>query len=218
VPRERTFSSNHLARRFFLPLIVAVTVEMASVQAQTAEARDADQYLNTSYKEAMQQLPPVTKEKLRNAQRAWLAFVEKNSAAMKAAARALGISAARCEEFEVREVEKRTQDFDYSKESNAPEEEKGHYQRVDADLNAVYERCLTTLSPEAKTALREAQRAWVAYRDANRPFGLEFLAGITVRRADQLSDFYVGSTTAPATLNHPEKTDPNPPDPFERAR
>ena len=208
----------HLARKFLLPLIVAVTAGVTSAQAQTAAAREADEYLNTNYKAAMQQLPAATKEKLRNAQRAWLAFVEKNSAAMKVAARALGISAARCEELEVKEVQKRTQDFDYSKESNPPEEQKGNYQRVDADLNAVYERCLATLSPEAKTALREAQRAWVAYRDANRAFGLEFLAGITVRRADQLSDFYVGSTTAPATVNRPKKTDPNPPDPFERAR
>jgi uncharacterized protein YecT (DUF1311 family) len=209
VPRERRLIS--------LPLLIAITAGLTSAQAQTP-ARDADQNLNTNYKAAMQQLPAATKEKLRTAQRAWLAFVEKNSAAMKVAARALGISAARCEELEVKEVEKRAVDFDYSKESSAPEEIPGHYQRVDADLNAVYERCLTALSPEAKTALREAQRAWVAYRDANRPFGLEFLAGITVRRSDQLSDFYVGSTTAPATLNRPKKTDPNPPDPFERAR
>jgi uncharacterized protein YecT (DUF1311 family) len=207
-----------LARLLSLPLMLVITMGLTPAQAQTAAARDADQYLNTNYKAAMQQLPTATKDKLRNAQRAWLSFVEKNNAAMKVAARALGISPARCEELEVTEVEKRTQDFDYSKESNAPEEIPGRYQRVDADLNAVYERCLTTLSPEAKAALREAQRAWVAYRDANRPFGLEFLAGITLRRADQLSDFYVGSTTAPAILNRPKKTDPNPPDPFERAR
>jgi uncharacterized protein YecT (DUF1311 family) len=185
-------------------------------RAQTTP-READQYLNTGYKAAMQQLPAATREKLRSAQRAWLAFVEKNSAAMRLAARGLGISSARCEELEVKEVENRTADFDYSKESNAPEEMKGHYQRVDADLNAVYQRCLAALSPEATAALREAQRAWVAYRDANRPFGIEFLAGLTVRRADQLSDFYIESTTAPLTVKRP-KAEASPPNPFERAR
>jgi len=216
VLRGRTFCLNQRARRFSLPLVIAITSGLTSAQAETA--READQYLNTSYRAAMQELSPTSREKLRIAQRAWLAFVEKNSAAMRVAARALGISSARCEELEVNEVQKRTQDFYYSKESNAAEEEKGHYQRVDADLNAVYERCLATLSPEAKTALREAQRAWIAYRDSNRSFGTEFLAGITVRRADQLSDFYVVSTTAPATLNRPKKPDPSPPNPFERAK
>jgi uncharacterized protein YecT (DUF1311 family) len=198
--------------RIALLLVFAI----ASARAQTTP-READQYLNTGYKAAMQQLPPATREKLRNAQRAWLAFVEKNSAAMRVAARALGISSTRCQELEVKEVENRTVDFDYSKESNAPEEIKGHYQRVDADLNAVYARCLATLSSEAQAALREAQRAWVTYRDANRAFGAEFLAGLTVRRADQLSDFYIESTTAPLNTSRP-KAEASPPNPFERAR
>jgi uncharacterized protein YecT (DUF1311 family) len=197
--------------RISSPLVFAVTFSLTSTSAQTTP-READQYLNSGYKATMQQLPPATREKLRNAQRAWLACVEKNTAA-----RTLGISSARCQEFEVREVENRTSDFDYSKESNAPEEIKGHYQRVDADLNAVYARCLATLSPEATVALREAQRAWVAYRDANRPFGVEFLAGLTVRRADQLSDFYVQSTTAPLNVSRP-KAEASPPNPFERAK
>jgi uncharacterized protein YecT (DUF1311 family) len=196
-------------------LVFAVTISPTSARAQTP--RQADQDLNASYKAAMQGLAPPGREKLKIAQRAWLAFVEKNSAAMRAAARGLGISSARCEEFEVKEVENRAEDFSYSKESNSPEEIKGHYQRVDADLNAVYGRCLATLSPEATAALREAQRAWVTYRDANRPFGIEFLAGLTVRRADQLSGFYVQSTTAPLNVARP-KAEASPPNPFERAR
>jgi len=43
------------------------------------------------FRAAMQELPPASREKLRIAQRAWLAFVEKNSAAMRVAARALGL-------------------------------------------------------------------------------------------------------------------------------
>jgi uncharacterized protein YecT (DUF1311 family) len=84
-------------------------------------------------------------------------------------------------------------------------------------LNAVYARCLTTLPPEAKAALRDAQRAWVAYRDANQPFGVGFISGLTVRRADQLTDFYIKSTAA-IVEKRPAKAEPSPPDPFERAR
>ncbi len=196
-------------------LVFALTISLTSTRAQTA--READQDLNASYKAAMQGLAPASREKLKIAQRAWLAFVEKNSAAMRAAARGLGVSSARCEELEVKEVENRSVDFNYSKESSAPEEIKGHFQRVDADLNAVYGRCLATLSSEAQTALRESQRAWVAYRDANRPFGTEFMAGLTVRRADQLSDFYIESTTAPLNPTRP-KAEASPPNPFERAK
>ena len=198
-----------------LLLVPAVTISLTSIRAQTP--READQDLNASYKAAMQGLAPAAREKLKIAQRTWLAFVEKNSAAIRLAARGPGISSKRCEEIEVKEVENRAMDFSYSKESNPPEEIKGHFQRVDADLNAVYGRCLATLPSEAQAALREAQRAWVAYRDANRAFGTEFLAGLTVRRADQLSDFYIESTTAPPNVSRP-KAEASPPNPFERAK
>ena len=116
----------------------------------------------------------------------------------------------------MKEVVNRSMDFGSSNESNAGEQLKGHFQRVDADLNVVYQRCLALLSPAGQAALRDAQRAWIGYRDANGAFGLEFLAGLTVRRADQLTEFYVEST---ATLaKGPPKSEPSPPDPFERAR
>jgi uncharacterized protein YecT (DUF1311 family) len=203
--------------RFSSLLLCAVSLGPLPAHAQMT-AREADQELNTRYREAMQELPAATREKLRNAQRAWLTFAQKNTAAMRVAASALGISAARCEELEVEEVDRRAGHFAYSKESNEPEEIKGTFERVDADLNAVYARCLSMLAPEAKAALREAQRAWVAYRDANRPFGAQFIAGLTVRRADQLTDFYIKSTTAAISEKRPAKAEPSPPDPFERAR
>ena len=199
----------------FSLLVFAIMISLTSAPAQSP--READQDLNASYKAAMQGLAPAEREKLKIAQRAWLVFVEKNSAAIRLAARGLGVSSKRCEDLEVKEVENRSMDFSYSKEANPPEEIKGHYQRVDADLNAVYGRCLATLSSEAQAALREAQRAWVTYRDANRVFGIEFLAGLTVRRADQLSDFYIESTTASPNVSRP-KAEASPPNPFERAR
>jgi uncharacterized protein YecT (DUF1311 family) len=198
-----------------LALLVFLTNERVA-SAQTP--READQELNASYQAAIRTLTPAAREKLRKAQRAWLAFVEKNTAAIRIAAPPLGISPSRCEGVEVREVINRSMDFASSSEAGGGEQLKAHLQRVDADLNAVYERCLALLSPEAKAALREAQRAWIEYRNANSAFGVGFVAGLTVRRADQLTQFYVESTTASTIAKGPPKTEPPPPDPFERAR
>lgn len=179
----------------------------------------ADRDLNVSYREAMNRLPPATREKLRNAQRAWLAFAEKNSVALRLAARSLAISSQVCQSTEVEEVEKRSIDFGYSQESTEPEEVPGRFEQVDAYLNTIYERCLYSLAPDAKAALREAQRAWLAYRTANRPFGINFVTGLTVRRADQLNDFYIPTNrAAPISASRPVKAERSPPDPFERAR
>jgi len=40
----------------------------------------------------------------------------------------------------------------------------------DAKLNAAYKTLMGALSPDRKKQLREAQRAWIAYRDANCEF------------------------------------------------
>jgi uncharacterized protein YecT (DUF1311 family) len=198
-------------------LIFFAGLRIASAQSGMTP-REVDQDLNASYQAALRTLTPAAREKLRKAQRAWLVFVEKNSAALRIAARPLGISPSRCQQVELREVINRSMDFASSNDSSAGEQLKAHFQRVDADLNAVYQRCLALLSPEGKAALRDAQRAWIEYRDANGSFGGEFLAGLTVRRADQLTEFYVGSTIAPTVAKDPQKTEPAPPDPFERAR
>jgi len=197
--------------------IFAAGLRIASAQ-EGITPLEADQELNASYQEALRTLTPAAREKLRKAQRAWLTFVEKNTAAIRAAAQPLGIPSSRCQEVEVKEVMKRSMDFGSPISSSASEQLKTHFQRVDADLNAVYGRCLALLSPAGKAALRDAQRAWIEYRDANTPFGVELLAGLTVRRADQLTEFYVESTSAPAIAKGPPKSEPPPPDPFERAR
>jgi uncharacterized protein YecT (DUF1311 family) len=44
----------------------------------------------------------------------------------------------------------------------------GEYQRADAELNTVYRQVMSKLdNEEHKTALRNAQRAWIEYRDTN---------------------------------------------------
>jgi len=40
----------------------------------------------------------------------------------------------------------------------------------DKELNAVYKQVIETLDPRSAELLKEAQRAWIAYRDAERAF------------------------------------------------
>ena len=44
------------------------------------------------------------------------------------------------------------------------------YQRQDARLNKAYKALMAELSPARKKQLREAQRAWIKFRDANCAF------------------------------------------------
>jgi uncharacterized protein YecT (DUF1311 family) len=199
-------------------LFVAFWLPVFLPRSAAQTPQQADQELNTSYRQAMNQLPPASREKLRNAQRAWLAFVEKNSAALRLAARSLGLSTQICEQTEVSEVENRSRDFIYSQESSEPEAVQGRFEEVDAYLNRIYERCLSSLAPDAKAGLREAQRAWLVYRTANRPFGINLVTGLTLRRIDQLIEFYVDAGTPPVSVKPPAKPERSPPDPFERAR
>ncbi len=39
------------------------------------------------------------------------------------------------------------------------------FEKADAELNTVYKQVLTQLSPKGTAALKEAQRAWVVFRD-----------------------------------------------------
>lgn len=39
------------------------------------------------------------------------------------------------------------------------------FEKADAELNAVYKKILAELSPKGAAALKEAQRAWIIFRD-----------------------------------------------------
>lgn len=84
------------------------------------------------------------------------------------------------------------------------------YARADTLLNERYQRLVRLLAPEAHrvTALREAQRAWIRYRDAHCDFeGSEFQGGtmqpmiealckadLTEQRADEFAKLIQSAT------------------------
>jgi len=203
-----------------------------SEPSTSTEAQEADEELNRNYQQAMRSLPPKSQEELRKAQRAWLVFVEENSAAIRAAARKQGLPLNRCEKLELEEVRDRARDLStlpYSRTRADETTDETDYRALiapkDAELNAVYQRCLHSLGPEEAEKLREAQRAWIAFYDASRYRGVQILYAVTAGRVQQLNDFYIGtgdlngSTDEEKALPEEEQqADSTTPDPFERAR
>jgi uncharacterized protein YecT (DUF1311 family) len=186
----------------------------------SAEAQQADKQLNGSYQQLLQKLPPPTREQLRKAQRAWLSFAELNKTAMSAAAQKHGAPHSEFQRAEIEQVQTRTGELSAMLyPENSEPDLAGRFRRADEELNVVYRRCIDTLTPAEVSKLREAQRAWVAFRDASRPFGMNICLRITGHRTTQLNDFYIrGGTSAAQAATTPEKPDPTVPNPFERAK
>ena len=108
--------------------------------------------------------------------------------------------------------------WDFSVTNEPEENEQQIFERADAELNVVYKRITSSLPAASKTALRDAQRAWIDYRNANRPYGLVQGARLTSRRTEQLSRFYIVATTPALPETAAQKSTLKVPDPFERAR
>jgi uncharacterized protein YecT (DUF1311 family) len=229
--------------RGFILLCISVGCLFGSFSASSQNFRSkapdeqaADQTLNKTYQDVMRKLPPKSRTQLRDAQRAWLTFMVQDCAAAGAAAPKLGKKGDDLAEFKVDEFERRTNELvslldresgtiyrwdDKTKEEHelTKSELESFLRTMDPELNVVYERCLHLVPEEAAAQFRDAQRAWVAFKDANKPFGTYAVLQTTAFRIRQLSDFYVGyDETLNARNPEEEKLDPTVPDPFERAR
>jgi uncharacterized protein YecT (DUF1311 family) len=55
------------------------------------------------------------------------------------------------------------------------------YKKADAELNRTYQKFVTMLDAEEKAALKEAQTAWLKYRDANCDFVADQYKGGSMR-------------------------------------
>lgn len=60
------------------------------------------------------------------------------------------------------------------------------YERADKAMNAAYQKLLAVLNDEGKKRLRETQRAWIAFRDAQAGFDSHHFAGGTAEGLERL--------------------------------
>ncbi len=185
----------------------------------------ADQELNRAYQQAIQRLPRAAQTRLRAVERAWVVFNQLNRNAMRAAAARLAVPGDELESLEAEQLRMRSSELSMVATRESQPDALARLKRADEELNAAYQRCLGELTPAEISKLREAQKAWMAFRHASRPFGLELCLRITGHRTDQLHDFYIRSGETPSQASaRPlsptarEKPDSTVPDPFERAR
>lgn len=183
---------------------------------------DQDQLLNRTYQDVLSKMTPAGREQLRKAERAWLAFVELDKVAMREAAARLRLSGPATEDFERQHINARIAQLEDMLDFDREPEVATVFRQTDAQLNVVYQRCISSMSPAEVAALRKSQRAWLVFRDESRKFGGLVGARITAARTKHLNAFYIESTITSEQETVEEytaqKADRTTPDPFERAR
>ncbi len=190
----------------------------------------ADAELNAVYRELITTLPPADRNRLRVAERAWVTFKQKNEAAFSTLAAKEKIPPSRLVSARAAELEARRDTLRMLLNSGSDVSRfqiSQQLSQADSDLNAAYRDCLAILDKSDTEMLRDAQRAWIDFRDAQAQTrnGLATSLMVMNRRTAQLREFYLGA--APTPMSQQASREPQPltqypdriiPDPFERAR
>ena len=233
-------SGRPIALPLALMMILVVSPRAACAASEAAlerEIRVVDQGLNADYQHLLGLLSKAEGQQLRVAERAWLTFITRNEEAVTGIARNRTdgrdlILTARLTDIRDRWEELRVLRGDFPLSLITVSFGAG---QADAELNRTYQQCLQTLSASDERRLREAQRAWIDFRDqqarvsASRSSVPPSLL-LTVHRIASLKAIYLGATTEPASAKRPEIAEERPrstpastpspsiPDPFATAR
>jgi uncharacterized protein YecT (DUF1311 family) len=227
-------------RKVALMLAVAISLacprlaECADEETLRREIQSADLELNADYKALLRGLSKSGGERLRVAERAWLTFITKNEQAVAEMVRARPdartvVLESRLAEFRQRCEELRAMLGEQPASLATPSLTSA---QADAELNKVYQECVRTLAGGAEQRLREAQRAWVDFRDrqaaanAGRTAAVPPSSLLTIHRLTSLKTIYLGATPSPDLSRSTEVArdkkrdagDPSIPDPFATAR
>ena len=217
-----------LASSFFQCLLLLCALSfwmLATAVAQQNNSADplqqADRDLSAIYAQSLARLTPENQKALREAERAWITFTEKNWSAWSALRATRGFTNEVQKGFGVAEIRRRSKHLEvFFLTFRFPyEDSKKVRDDLDAELTAVYASCMANSSPEARLALRDAQRAWITYRDldadacvlaarqANRGTmrGYSAKAHLIRERTIQLQESYLEGKTDSAFKAVPDK-------------
>jgi uncharacterized protein YecT (DUF1311 family) len=155
-----------LALALSIPFACSRLGVCAEEDAILLDIRSADLELNESYQALLHALPISGREQLRVAERAWLAFIEKNNEAVTEVARARPAPTAFVLELRLAEIRQRCEELRAILGEQPASLATVYFSGdPDSELNKVYQRCMRTLSQGDEQRLREAQRAWINFRD-----------------------------------------------------
>jgi uncharacterized protein YecT (DUF1311 family) len=156
----------------------------------------------------------AAKESLRIAQRAWIVFSNKNEAAAELAGARRGLTREELIREAAGEVEARTEQLRTF--FNLPAQDLGACRRdwdaAERDLTAVYNQVLAMLASDEQDRLRDAERAWVEFREKSATSHRGDTSGrasiwdrvvIDRRRTQELRDFYLNRISGRAPGSSP---------------
>ena len=158
--------------------------------------------LTTAYQNCLTAFPVNLKEQLRIAQRAWIVFDNKNESAFAAVGKPRGMNEEDLDRAGLPETVARAEMLrTYFTGPNEDAAALRHdLDQAEQELTLAYKQSLAPLNREEEQKLREAERAWIEYRDkdmhahAGDPSGRAQLwtsVRIARRRTTQLREFYL---------------------------
>lgn len=211
-------------------ILAQAIAQIDSSASGSLQAADAD--LNATYRSLTTALPPRDRERLRSAERAWVAFIEKNQAAFTALAAKRNMPPSRLNAATIAETQARhdTLRLMLDGASDASRDQLSRQlEQADSELNAAYKDCVAALDNTDISMLRDAQRAWITFRDAQARTKNALTTSLMIinYRTAQLREFYLGDArTTTATSEQltgrdslsAQNSSRKIPDPFERAR
>lgn len=171
-----------------------------------------DTEITGAYQACLASLKGSGQENLRIAQRAWIVFSNKNEAAAGLAGGRRGLTREELIREAAREVEARTEQL--RSFFTLPNQDLSACQRdldaAERGPTAMFQQALATLAHDEQEKLREAQRAWIEFREKSAGSHSGDVTGrasvwnrvvIDRRRTEELRDFYVNRLAgrAPAT-------------------
>ncbi|MDB6138897.1 MAG: hypothetical protein JWO94_1969 [Verrucomicrobiaceae bacterium] len=219
-------------------LPIAATAQSGSQDNGYSQA--ADDALNTTYREVQQRFDATDRARLRNVERAWIAFNERDQAIFARVATD-GADPSRAETYFTETYSRRERELlDLGSEDDVVRwysREPPSLNEADAMLNQSYQLCIGLLSRDAAAAFKETQRLWLQFRDEHCHFDTQLrngrsnpavLCSLTLSRAMQFRHYVVvlvGRQLPPAQgddinfqRNEPQTDLDSPPDIFRFVR
>jgi len=180
-------------------------------EAQQPDPFDqADASLNTEYQRALARYPYSSQETLRKAERAWIDFSNKNEALLNSLRQESLISEDEDDRRQLLEVKNRTMHLMmFFLKSGIPRYDSNEMLRVQEDrLTASYQKCMAGLGAGDQILLRDAERAWILYRDLDADaLSVDFQqpawttasrAWLALCRADELGSLLSSQVSSPS--------------------
>lgn len=165
----RAFTLTRPRAAFAVVLSLFPSLALAQQDQNAADsATDSDAVLTSTYKLALARFAPDKKEMLRRAERAWITFSNKEEAVLNGLRDEKLLSPDADDRATLAEVNARSNHLGaFFVNGSVPTADPSAWKIQDRELTNAYAECMRKFGGADQNLLREAERAWIAYRDAD---------------------------------------------------